>query len=318
MGLREIINNRITSLKNFFSGLDIQEDEQMVVIELLATMMAADGDVSQDEIAKLREVSKELGLDFESITPGNLNLNLSDHLVKIKDWSDDDKEKLVNLLYEMMQADGKVAPGEVHVLKKVVEEGRVTNIDKNVREVIEGSEVSDDLTGDIFILKKDVELYDLDESEVQAAGGAVSYVEKLHDEIIDTLNNETGQAVNASFYLFPNDDGGYIKFDSSTDEVVEKLEQFVNPKELLELRITVFMEPGDYWQSAFLVLSDVVGDVTVYGAQSSDALDIIMQAYMDGDLDSGVFMDFDEAVYYTNQFEEWELERDVFEPEFYK
>ena len=123
----------INLLKNFFENKDIDQNSEDSNLELLCGLMIeaanSDGDIGEEEIKKIREtlinIFKENPDEVDSVLDQSIkNSNNSKSLYyyssKInKNYSDDKKILLIEILWEIVLADGQVHDYESSIIRRL-------------------------------------------------------------------------------------------------------------------------------------------------------------------------------------------------------
>ncbi len=123
----------INLLKNFFENKEIDQNSEDSNLELLSGLMIeaanSDGDIGADEIKKIREtlinIFKENPEEVDSVLEQSIkNSNNSKSLYyyssKInKNYSDEKKILLIEILWEIVLADGQVHDYESSVIRRL-------------------------------------------------------------------------------------------------------------------------------------------------------------------------------------------------------
>ena len=123
----------INLLKNFFENKEIDKDSKESNLELLCGLMIeaanSDGDIGTEEIQKIRETLtntfKENPEEVDSVLERSIqNSNNSKSLYyyssKInKNYSDEKKIKLIEILWEIVLADGQLHDYESSIIRRL-------------------------------------------------------------------------------------------------------------------------------------------------------------------------------------------------------
>ena len=123
----------INLLKNFFENKEIDQNSEDSNLELLSGLMIeaanSDGDIGADEIKKIREtlinIFKENPEEVDSVLEQSIkNSNNSKSLYyyssKInKNYSDEKKILLIEILWEIVLADGQVHDYESSIIRRL-------------------------------------------------------------------------------------------------------------------------------------------------------------------------------------------------------
>ena len=123
----------INLLKNFFENKEIDKNSKESNLELLCGLMIeaanSDGDIGAEEIKKIRETltntfkenPKEIDSVLEqSIQNSNNSKSLYYYSSKInKNYSDEKKIKLIEILWEIVLADGQIHDYESSIIRRL-------------------------------------------------------------------------------------------------------------------------------------------------------------------------------------------------------
>ena len=123
----------INLLKNFFENKEIDKNSKESNLELLCGLMIeaanSDGDIGAEEIKKIRETltntfkenPKEIDSVLEqSIQNSNNSKSLYYYSSKInKNYSDEKKIKLIEILWEIVLADGQLHDYESSIIRRL-------------------------------------------------------------------------------------------------------------------------------------------------------------------------------------------------------